>query len=688
VTASNPNDANPLLAEGLPRFAEIRPEHALPAIEQRLQEYRNLIAAIEQMVDKRAEEIDYARVVDAETVADNALSNAWSSISHLHSVRATEDWRSAYSSCLEPLTRFSNERGQNRALYQAYQQLADRRDFSEQADELRATIEHELRGFKLAGVALPDPQRERFAEINLRLSELSNDFGNQVMDATEAYRENFDSTEALAGLPDSDLALLAGLAEQAGETGWSANLSYPAYRAIITHADDRSLRERFHRAYVTRASDQGPQGGQFDNGPRVAEMLALRAEQAELLGFEHYTAMRLSTRMADSAAQVEDFLTRLAERAKPLAEQQLAELNDFAAGLGAELPLAPWDIPYYAEKLRDRQLGINQEKLKPWFELKHCFNGLFEVARELFGLGFEVDDSVETWHEDVHFYRVLDAAGERIAGLYLDLYARDRKQGGAWMGVCRSRIRLAGHDQQPIAYLTCNFAPPGAGRPSLLTHDDLVTLFHEFGHCLHHLLTRINRPGVGGISGVEWDAVELPSQLLEGWAWEAEALNRYARHVDTGESLPEALLDGLLADRQFHGALALLRQIEFALTDLRLHSSAVNDALAVTKAVHAQIAVAPMIEENRFIMSFSHLFAGGYAAGYYSYLWAERLARDAFDVFRERGVFDADSGRALAHEILEVGASRPMAESWAAFRGREAALEPLLEAYGVHARAA
>jgi len=688
VTASHSNDSNPLLAEGLPRFGEIRPEHALPAIEQRLQDYRDLIETIEHMVSERANDIDYVSVVDAETVADDALSNAWSSISHLHSVCATEAWREAYSSCLEPLTRFSNERGQNRALYQAYRQLADREDFREQANELRATIKHELRAFKLAGVALPEPERKRFAEINLRLSELSNTFGNQVMDATEAYRENFDSAAGLAGLPESDLALLAGLAERAGEEGWSANLSYPAYRAIITHADDRGLRERFHRAYATRASDQGPLAGQFDNGPRVAEMLALRAEQAELLDFEHYTAMRLSTRMADSAEQVEDFLTRLAERAKPMAEQQLAELNEFAAGLGAELPLAAWDIPYYAEKLRDRQLGINQEKLKPWFELKHCFNGLFEVARELFGLRFEVDDSVETWHDDVHFYRVLDAEGDRIAGLYLDLYARDRKQGGAWMGICRSRIRLAGHEQQPIAYLTCNFAPPSAGRPSLLTHDDLVTLFHEFGHCLHHLLTRINRPGVGGISGVEWDAVELPSQLLEGWAWEAEALNRYARHVDSREPLPGALLQGLLADRQFHGALALLRQIEFALIDLRLHSGGVSDPVAVMKSVHDQIAVVPMIDENRFIMSFSHLFAGGYAAGYYSYLWAERLARDAFEVFRERGVFDPDSGRALAHEILEVGASRPMAESWAAFRGRDAALEPLLEAYGVHTRAA
>lgn len=688
ITTTNTIDPNPLLADGLPCFSDIQPEHALPAIEQRLAEYRDVIAGIEQVISNAPDAVSYETVVDAESLADDALSNAWSSISHLHSVNATEDWRAAFTSCLEPLTHFSNERGQNRALYQAYKQLAARGDFKQQPDELRATIEHEIKSFELSGVALPARERERFAEINLRLSELANQFGNQVMDATEAFRVNFASPDPLQGLPDSDLALLADLASQSNEDGWSANLTYPAYRAIITYADDRQLRERFHRAFATRASDQGPQAGTHDNSARVQEMLSLRAEQAQLLGFKDFPAMQLTTRMAESAEQIEDFLLRLAERARPQAQRQLDELSEFAAGLDAELPLAAWDIPYLAEKLRDQQLGINQEKLKPWFELRHCFNGLFEVAHELFGLNFEVDDTVTTWHKDVHFYRVLDASGARIAGVYLDLYARERKQGGAWMGICRSKLKLGNHDQEPIAFLTCNFAPPSADQPSLLTHDDLVTLFHEFGHCLHHLMTRINRPGVGGISGVEWDAVELPSQLLEGWAWEAEALNRYARHIDTGKTLPPNLLDGLLADRQFHGALALLRQIEFALMDLRLHRSPGRDPIDVMNEVHEEIAVVPMIDENRYIMSFSHLFNGGYAAGYYSYLWAERLARDAFEVFRENGVFNSGSGRRLAHEILEVGASRPMAQSWTAFRGQDAALDPLLGAYGVHAEAA
>jgi oligopeptidase A len=688
VTTTTKTDPNPLLADGLPAFQSIRPEHALPAIEQRLDEYRQLIARIEAMMATSPRSLSYASVVDAESLADDALSNSWSSISHLHSVQATDAWRDAFSSCLEPLTRFSNERGQNRTLYDAYRQLSHRDDFDDQPDALRATILHEIRSFELAGVALPEAERKRFAEINLTLSELSNQFGNQVMDATEAYRENFEDRQALAGLPDSDLDLLAGIAAQGGESGWSANLTYPAYRAIITYADDRALRERFHRAFATRASDQGPLAGMHDNSERVRQMLTLRAEQARLLGFDDYPAMRLTTRMAESSDQIEGFLTELAARARPLAVEQFEELSRFAADLGAELPLAAWDMPYYAEKLRDRQLGINQEKLKPWFELRHCFNGLFEVARALFGLRFEVDDSVETWHPDVHFYRVIGSDGEPMAGLYLDLYARDRKQGGAWMGICRSRLELGERRQQPIAYLTCNFAPPSEGHPSLLTHDDLVTLFHEFGHCLHHLVTRIKRPGVGGISGVEWDAVELPSQLLESWAWDAEALNRYARHIDSQEALPADLLEGLLADRQFHGALALLRQIEFALTDLRLHRATEPDPVRIMREVHDQIGVVPMLEENRYIMSFSHLFNGGYAAGYYSYLWAERLARDAFEVFREHGVFDRDCGRRLAREILEVGASRPMTDSWAAFRGRDAAIEPLLEAYGVHGKAA
>jgi len=672
-------DDNPLLEPGLPRFSEVRPEHALPAIETRLSEYRELL----RRIGSKTEAHDYDGLVAAESLADNALATAWSTISHLHSVNNTPEWRKAYESCLEPITRFHTERGHDRGVFDAYRDLAERPDFGEQSAAVRALVEHEIRDFRLSGVDLPDDQRQRFAEIDLRLSEISNRFANQVLDATEAYSEHFPDRDALAGLPDSELEVLATLARQAERSGWSANLSFPAYRAIITYADDRALRERFYTAYATRASDTGPRGGEHDNSPLVTEMLELRHEQARLLKFDHYAQMSLATRMAESAETVDDFLRDLARRARAQAETEVDELTAFAAELGAATPLEPWDIAYYAEKQRDEKLGINQDKLKPWFELHRCFEGLFLVAGELFGLSFEADRDVDTWHDDVLFFRVLDGAGQAVAGLYLDLYARSRKSGGAWMDVCRSRLSVGAREQQPVAYLTCNFSPPSEGRPSLLTHDDLVTLFHEFGHCLHHLLTRIDLPAVGGISGVEWDAVELPSQLLEGWAWDERALERFARHIETDEPLPADLLAGLKADRQFHGAMALLRQIEFALTDLSLHRQPGADPVTTMQRVHDDIAVLPMPSNNRYLMSFTHLFAGGYAAGYYSYLWAERLARDAFELFSERGLFDRRNGRHLAEEILEVGASRPMAESWQAFRGRDPDLAPLLAAYGV-----
>jgi oligopeptidase A len=673
--------SNPLLADGLPAFSKIRPEHALPAVEQRLAEYREVIERIEALGGN----VDYGNVVTAEALVDNALANTWSAVSHLHGVNNTPEWREAYEACLEPMTRFDTERGHNRKLWAAYKALAERDDFDDQDVALKATVQHELRDFHLSGVDLPEPDRKRFGEINMRLSELGNRFGNHVLDATEAYSETFDDVYQLAGLPKAELDMLAGMAREAGKTGWMANLSFPAFRAIITYADDRDLRERFHRAFATRASEIGPQGGEFDNGPVMREMLALRDEQAKLLGFEHHAAMRLSTRMADTAGEVESFLHDLADRARPQARAQFEELNVFAAGLGAETPLAPWDIAYYSEKLREDKLGINESMLKPWFELQRVFDGLFTTAGELFSLRFEADEAVDTWHEDVHYFQVLDESGQCVAGLYLDLYSRPRKSGGAWMDVCRARMKVGGVEQLPIAYLTCNFAPPADGRPSLLTHDDVVTIFHEFGHCLHHLLTRIDIPGVAGISGVEWDAVELPSQLMEGWAWEGESLNRYARHVESGEPLPEELLAGLRADQEFQGAMALVRQVEFALADLGLHTRSGADPVEIMRATHDRIAVTPMPEYSRYLMSFSHLFDGGYAAGYYSYLWAELLARDAFEMFKKNGLFDAASGQRLAREILEVGSSRPMHASWLAFRGREPTLDPLLSSYGVAA---
>lgn len=672
---------NPLLADGLPRFSEIHPEHALPAVEQRLEEYRQVLARIKQL----GEAVDYASVALAETLADNALARTWSSISHLHGVCNTDGWRKAYAACLEPLTRFHTERSHDRQLWQAWKRLSERSDLADQSPAMQALIRHELRSFELSGVTLPEAQRKRFGEISLALSELSSRFGNQVVDATEAYSEHFTDPNELAGLPESELNLLAGMATQAGKEGWLANLSYPAWRAIITWAEDRELRQRFHRAFTTRASELGPNAGQFDNGPLVREILALRKKQAELLGLNNHAEAQLKTRMAGSVEQIERFLQDLAERARPQAQAQFDELQAFAAGHGAEIPLQPWDIAWWSEKLRQKQLGISQDLLKPWFELDRVLGGIFNTATALFGVRFERDEHVETWHDDVQYFHMLDGQGQHVAGLYLDLYSRARKSGGAWMDVCRARMKLEGVEQSPIAYLTCNFAAPANDSPSLLTHDDVVTLFHEFGHCLHHLLTRIDLPSVAGISGVEWDAVELPSQLMEGWAWEAESLAHFARHVESDEALPEAYLAGLLADRQFQGALGLLRQIEFALTDLALHSRDQADPLAIMDEINRRIAVVPPPEHNRYLMSFSHLFDGGYSAGYYSYLWAELLARDGFEYLRQQGLFSKAAGKKLVDEILAVGSSRPMQESWLAFRGAEPALEPLLRAWGIAA---
>ncbi|MBY6204906.1 M3 family metallopeptidase [Halomonas denitrificans] len=680
-------DDNPLLDTGLPRFDDVRPDHALPAIEARLADYQRLIDGIGQgrlppTPDTIADEVR----------ADDALAMAWSTVGHLHAVNNTPDWRQAYSECLDRITAFYTARGHNRDLYACWKAVSRRDDFAGQPATFRRMVAEELTDFRLSGVDLDDEPRKRFAEISLELSRLGNRFGNNVLDATEGYTEHFDGAEPLAGLPESALDTLSARAEAAGRNGYLADLSYPCYHAIVTYADDRGLRERFYTAHATRASSEGPQAGRYDNGPVVEAMLALRREQAGLLGYDDAASLKLERRMAPDAEAVERFLRDLADRARPTAAAQLKELTAFAVDHGAAAPLEPWDIAYWSEKMREATLGLNQDKLKPYFELERTLTGLFGLAETLFGIRFERDDEVARWHPDVRFYRVRPVDGEDgdrsnspDAGLYLDLYARSGKQGGAWMDVCRQRSALDDEVRAPVAYLTCNFGAPRSGQPSLLRHDDVVTLFHEFGHCLHHLLTRVDWPPLAGISGVEWDAVELPSQLLEGWTWEPAFLNAFARHHRTEEALPADWVEALNDDRKFLGAIALTRQLEFALTDLALHRGGAADPVVTMRRVHDEVAVTPLPEFNRYLMSFSHLFDGGYAAGYYSYLWAERLARDAFQLFRERGLLDSRTGRLLREEILAVGGSRTMTESWQAFRGREAALEPLLDAYGVAA---
>ncbi|MDT8409440.1 MAG: M3 family metallopeptidase [Wenzhouxiangellaceae bacterium] len=674
---------NPLLAEGLPSFGSIGPEHAIDAIDQRLAQYRQLIADIETGALANS-----PGTIEKEIRADDALALVWSPIGHLHAVVNSPGWREAFSACLEKITDFYTARGQNRALFECWSAVAADPSFSSESAAFQRMVEQELIDFRQSGVDLEGDARERFAEISRQLSRLGNTFGNHVLDATEGWFEHFDNAAALAGLPQAELDTLAATARAAGKTGRRANLSYPCYQAIITYAADRQLRERFYTAHATRASSQGPQAGENNNEPVVQQMLALRREQARLLGYSSAAELKLSRRMAAGVEAIEHFLDDLADRARPAARAQLQELTAFAQQSDGPEQLQPWDIAYFSEKLREQKLGLSQEKLKPWFELEATLSGLFELAGTLFDVGLERDDTVETWHPDVRYYHVRLGPDQPAAGLYIDLYSRSGKQGGAWMDVCRQRLAIGTTPRAPVAYLTCNFASPSEGLPSLLTHDDVETLYHEFGHCLHHLLTRVDWPPVAGISGVEWDAVELPSQLLEGWVWEKEFLNRFARHYRNGQPLPEAWIDALDADRKFMGALGLLRQVEFATTDLALHKQAIDDPIALAHDIHERVAITPMPAFNRYLMSFSHLFDGGYAAGYYSYLWAERLARDAFELFRRHGLFDRDIGDRLRREVLEVGGSRPMHQSWQAFRGREPALQPLLDAYGIEADAA
>jgi len=672
---------NPLLLDGLPNFETISAEHAVPAVEQRLAEYQ---ALLDELTDQPPAEDERIPWIEREVLADDALAQCWSSVRHLHSVVNSDAWRQAYSECLEQITAFFTARGQNQNLMKLWQAVADQADFKDQPHDFQRMVHNELDDFRLSGVDLPEPERSRFAQISLELSTLGNQFGNQVLDATEAYAETFADQSELPGLPDSALDVLRSNAQAAGIEGFRADLSYPCFHAIITYADDRALRERFYLAHSTRASDQGPNAGEFDNGPVIQSMLSLRNEQAGLLGYESAAELKLVKRMADGAAPVIGFLQRLAKYAHQPAQRQLDQLTEFTARNGGPEQLEAWDISYWSEKMREQHIGLSQDLLKDYFELESTLDALFDLARELFGLDIQHDPSVSTWHPDVRFYTISSGDSSATpAGLYIDLYSRSRKQGGAWMDVCRQRMRLKSQVRAPVAFLTCNSAAPAGDKPSLLRHSDVVTLFHEFGHCLHHLLSEIDWPAVSGIAGVEWDAVELPSQLLEGWVWEPVFLSTFARHFETGEPIPDNLLQALDADRRFLGAIALTRQLEFALTDMKLHLQADLDPIEVMRQVHDQVAVTPMPSSNRYLMSFGHLFDGGYAAGYYSYLWAERLARDAFEVFREHGLWHAPSGQRLRKEILSVGGSRPMQESWQAFRGSEAGLQPLLAAYGV-----
>ena len=683
------DQANPLLADQpLPAFSQIKPEHVEPAIDAILADYR---AGIDALTAPDAPK-DFATVMLTQERLEQRLAHAWAPGGHLHAVADSEALRAVYGPAEERLTEHAIELGQNRALYAAVQALADAPSFAALPRPERALVEHALRDFKLSGVALEEPARSRYREIGVTLSRLSTEFANAVLDATEAWQEHVTDERDLEGLPESSRAVLRRYAAEQELDGFLVTLKQPSVQAVLTYADNRALRERVYWAYQTRASDQGPDAGKFDNSERIEQIMALRHEAAQLLGFANAAEESLATKMAASPTEVLDFLHDLAARARPVAQQELDELRAWAQ---AELNLdnlEPWDVAYVSEKLRQQRYALDEEQLKPYFPLPAVIDGLFALTGKLYGITLAPRDDVDVWHPDVRYYDVRDADGRVFAGAYVDLYARNGKRGGAWMDVCRARFDDAAQHQLPIAFLTCNFAPPTGGRPALLKLDDGLTLVHEFGHGLHHLLTEIALPSIGGIDGVEWDAVELPSQFMENFGWNREALDMFARHWETGEPLPEELYQRMLAARHYHAGLFLVRQLEFALFDFLLHleydPARGARTMEVLEEVRHQVAVLHPPAWQRFPHAFTHIISGGYAAGYYSYLWAELLSADAFGAFEaltEHGgsVIDRATGERFRREVLAVGASRPALESFIAFRGRKPEPEALLRSHGL-----
>lgn len=672
---------NPLLEEHeLPPFSRIDAEQVGPAVDQLLSDYRT---GVESLL---ANDItpDWASLQQPLDILDNRLANAWSPVSHMNSVVNSEALRKAYNAQLPKLSEFTTWLGQNTALCNAYQQLADSDTFHALDTAQQKVVTDALRDFKLAGVALPDDRKQRYGELKKRLAEITSKYSDNVLDATMAWTRLISDESELAGLPDSAKANARQLAEAKGKKGWLLNLEIPSYLPVMTYCDNRALRQEIYTAFSTRASDQGPNAGEFDNSALMDEILSLRHELAQLLDFNSYAEYSLATRMAESSDQVLKFLDDLAARSKPQAVQELSELKAFAETAGATEDLQAWDITYYAEKLRQHRYAISQEALRPWFPAEKVINGMFAVTGKLYGLTFREVQGVDTWHRDVRFYDVL-RENTVVGRFYLDPYAREHKRGGAWMDICRNRMKCDEKVQLPVAYLTTNFTPPVGDKPSLLTHDEVVTLFHEFGHGLHHMLTRIDYAAVSGINGVAWDAVELPSQFMENWCWEREGLALISGHYETGEPLPDAMLEKLLAAKNFQSAMAMVRQLEFALFDFRMHKEYqpglnIQDML---DNVRKQVAVVIPPSFNRFQNSFSHIFSGGYAAGYYSYKWAEVLSADAFSLFEENGIFDRATGDRFLHEILEKGGSREPMELFVAFRGREPQIDALLRHSGI-----
>ncbi|MEM0552646.1 MULTISPECIES: oligopeptidase A [Aeromonas] len=678
---------NPLLSmDSLPPFSQIQPDHVQPAVTQAIADCKQKIKDVLAHTEPHTWD---SLIAPLEEVNDR-LARIWSPVSHLNSVLNSEPLRAAHDACLPLLSEFQTYVGQHEGLYQAYLALSESDDFPRLGGAQRKEIQNTLRDFRLSGIGLPAEAQQRYGEIQARLSELASRFSNNVLDATQGWHKLVADEAELAGLPESVLAAARQMAELKGKEGWLFTLDIPSYLPVMMYADNRELRAEMYEAFTTRASDQGPNAGKWDNSAIMTELLTLRSELARLLGFANYAELSLATKMADKTSQVVDFLTDLAAKSLPQGKAELEEIRTFAAEQHGQSELAAWDIAYYAEKLKQHKFSISDEQLRPYFPANKVVKGLFEVVKRVFGMKVRERLGIDTWHPDVRFYDIFDSEDELRGSFYLDLYAREHKRGGAWMDVCLGRrYRQDGSLQKPVAYLTCNFNGPVDGKPALFTHDEVVTLFHEFGHGIHHMLTRIDVAGVAGINGVAWDAVELPSQFLENWCWESEALAFISGHYETGEPLPADLLEKMLTARNFQAAMQMLRQLEFALFDFRLHQEfdPANPAQipALLDEVRSQVAVMTPPAFNRFQHSFSHIFAGGYAAGYYSYKWAEVLSADAFSRFEEEGIFNPATGQSFLQNILEKGGSKEPMELFRAFRGREPKVDALLRHSGIAA---
>lgn len=676
---------NPLLSNSvLPQFSAIRPEHALAAIQQTLASNR---AQLQRLLDDNAQPGWDNLVWPLEEMGDR-FSRIWSPVSHLNSVMNSDAWRAAYNACLPLLSEYSTEIGQNKQLYAAYQAIADGPQYSRLNAAQQKIINNSLRDFHLSGVALSEQDKTRYAQIMQELSALTSKFSENVLDATGAWKKHIEDEQHLAGLPESAKSMARQTAEQEGKSGWLFGLDFPSYLPVMTYAEDRNWRAQTYEAYVTRASDAGPHAGQWDNTPVMEKILALRHELAKLLGFAHYADYSLATKMATSTQQVMTFLADLAQRSYAIAKQDLDEVRAFARNAGLDT-LEAWDVTYYAEKLRQSKYAFSQEQVKPYFPEDRALTGMFGVVNKLYGLNISEVKGVEVWHPDVRFFEIIDQHGERRGQFYLDLYARPHKRGGAWMDDCVARRRSKEGVQIPVAYLTCNFSPPIGNDPALFTHEEVETLFHEFGHGLHHMLTKIDYPSVAGISGVAWDAVELPSQFMENWCWEGEALRDISGHYQSGEPLPQILYQRMRAAKNFQSGMQMMRQLEFAIFDFRIHleydEKRGGQIYQILNEVREQVSVIKPPSFNRFPHSFSHIFAGGYAAGYYSYKWAEVLSSDAFSKFEEQGIFDRETGMKFLTTILEQGGSREPMELFIEFRGREPQIDALLRHSGITA---